>query len=155
MNIVTKIISISHKMRSLETIFYASHNLMKYEFNTLAVILNVLVEKENICAKDIAKVNGMSLSAVSRLLNNMEQKNLISRNIDKADRRNVIVHISDDGKKIFNEFASMMDNFLEKIFSQLTDTERPLYNELSNKLIDATETELTAALNKFTEANND
>lgn len=84
-----------------------------------AYVLRVVLEQPGISMKQIAEVLELAPSTVSRFVDSLINKKLLSRKLDGEDRR---------GTRIFPTAAA------EKIHQQLEDTGKQLYTNM-NKII--------------------
>ena len=57
--------------------------------------------------------------AVSRTLNSLEEKNLIVRSVNKSDRRNTLVTLTDLGWEKNRDSGERISGFMRKIFSRV------------------------------------
>ena len=60
-------------------------------------------------------------SAVSRSLRNLEVQGLIERTVNRADRRNTCVTLTEKGKKKQEEIAATLGEFGRSVVSQMSD----------------------------------
>ncbi len=89
---------------------------------------------KNITVNELANELGVSIPAVSRMLRNMESKNLISREIDKDCRRNTIVIITEEGKQIFHSNKEKIRSIVTNIVENFTEQELNLMFDVRNKI---------------------
>lgn len=106
----------------------------KYVFETLSLLKAGMDKGEKVFVSDLANVNDMPMSGVSRLLKNMEEKELIIRETDPEDRRNTIVSLSSKGLEVYQKKLGETEQFLSDIFSVFTEEERRTYMKLTAKL---------------------
>lgn len=86
------------------------------------------------CVGDITETMHISKPAVSQILNNLERRELITRAIDKKDRRKITVNLTPAGRAALHEAMTclneMMDDVLNSFGSENTKTLVALLNEL-------------------------
>lgn len=58
-------------------------------------------------------------SSVSRTLRRLEEKGCIERIVDKGDRRNVYVRITETGNRLRREVKQQVDCFMERVIGQM------------------------------------
>ena len=88
--------------------------------------------------KDIAQGCHIEAASLSTILNGMEKNGLITRNIDKYNRRNINIFMTEKGKEICKrieqEFITIEKkafyNFSEKEIQKLTEYMIKIYNNL-------------------------
>ncbi len=88
--------------------------------------LTLLKERGDLAQQDITRVFGLDASNVVGLLNEMEERGLILRRRDDADRRRHIVALTDEGAlvldKTFTRLASIEDELLHSLSPQERET---------------------------------
>ena len=63
-----------------------------------------LPEMKGVKVSDLAKAVRMTMPGVSRALAGLEEKGIIERRIDKSDRRNTLVFLTEDGYSKIREY---------------------------------------------------
>ncbi len=84
-------------------------------------ILETLV-KSNSDASNLAQTTGLDRASITNLLNKLEPKRLITRVLDKQDRRRLIVSITPEGKKLYAKIVVLANEFELSIRSKTTGT---------------------------------
>ncbi|WP_183092012.1 MarR family winged helix-turn-helix transcriptional regulator [Mycetocola lacteus] len=88
--------------------------------------LTLLKERGDLAQQDITRVFGLDASNVVGLLNEMEERGLILRRRDNADRRRHIVALTDEGALVldttFTRLASIEDELLHALSPQERET---------------------------------
>jgi len=80
---------------------------------------NTAGSENNIGMSDVSKYLSVSKAAISNMLSSLEKKGYINREIDRSNRRNLIVTLTPEGRKIL-EFKYMEFNgMLEKVITRL------------------------------------
>lgn len=105
-------------------------------------VLDYLQQNNGAMQKDIAKGCHIEPASLSTILNGMEKHGLITRNIDKQNRRNINIFMTEKGKEICKqieqEFIAIEKkafyNFSEKEVNQLTEYMIRLHNNLEEPL---------------------
>lgn len=110
------------------------HKPQKYEFETLAVIKKCEKENKKIYVSELAELNDMPISGISRLLRGMEEKGYVLRRTDQNDRRNTYVLLTDKGNELYQSMLDGVQEFFSAVMSHLTDDERHTYIRLTAKL---------------------
>jgi DNA-binding MarR family transcriptional regulator len=77
--------------------------------------------------------------AVSQILNALEKKGYVSREIDKDDRRRIAVTLTPDGKEILSKTKEYTDQRIEKIISRFGEENTKELIRLFNLLSDISE----------------
>ena len=76
-------------------------------------------EERKITTSGLAERMQVQPSAISRTLRNLEEKGFIERTINKADRRNTYVELTEQGNVVLKECKNTVDELLEAVFSKM------------------------------------
>lgn len=68
---------------------------------------------------ELADKTHMQMPAVSRTLKNLEERELIERTINKSDRRNTYVSLTEHGREIWKEMEVTMGEFAAAVLSRM------------------------------------
>ncbi|ADL50304.1 MarR family winged helix-turn-helix transcriptional regulator [Clostridium cellulovorans] len=90
-----------------------------------------------ISLNELADILTLDKSTMSRTINNLVDKKLVIREIDPTDRRYVMIKLTDEGMKIFNDIESSMNQYYGIVFNNLPENKREQVLESLNLLIDA------------------
>ncbi len=97
------------------------------EFTLMQAIRhNSLESKSNIDLTHVQKSLFITKSAISQMLGVLEKKGYINRDIDKANRRKLIVTLTEKGENALKCVEDVFDRRIERIIKQLgkEDTEQ-------------------------------
>ena len=72
-----------------------------------------------IVPSDIARYIGASTARVANILNNLEEKGLISREISREDRRKILVFLTDKGRKETKERRTRTITRISNVFEAM------------------------------------
>jgi DNA-binding MarR family transcriptional regulator len=89
----------------------------------------------------LAKRLGLSSGAMTNRLDNMERRGVIRRVDDPDDRRGVIVELTDEGRRLWDEAVGVQAEKESVVGHALTVAEREELNELLRRLMHAFEAE--------------
>lgn len=108
------------------------------------IIMMKLVENctgsiKNVYVSDMKSGLFISKSAVSQLLNSLEKKGYIMRDIDTADRRKISVILTPAGRETMNRMKEYFDKVLSETISRLGEKDARQMVVLFNRLVDITE----------------
>jgi len=92
----------------------------------------------NVHISDIQNLLYISKAGVSKMLGVLEKKGYIARDVDKNNRRTLIITLTQDGKKILNELEKSADEQLIEIIDRLGEEKTEQFIELVNKFVDIT-----------------
>jgi len=90
----------------------------------------------NIHISDIQNLLYISKAGVSKMLGVLERKGYIARDVDKNNRRTLIITLTQDGKKKLNELEKSADELLIKITGQLGEEKTEQFIKLVNEFAD-------------------
>ncbi len=82
-------------------------------------LLAYLAEEEGLSMSNIAKMMGHSTAAATGMVDKLQELGYIYRSTAAADRRKILVHITESGNKIVEE---MRDNLVQDIAGMLNQT---------------------------------
>jgi DNA-binding MarR family transcriptional regulator len=108
------------------------------------IIMMRLVENctgsvKNVYVSDMKIGLFISKSAVSQLLNSLESKGYIKRDIDKADRRKVSIILTPEGRGTMGRMKEYFDKILCETISRLGEQDAQQLVVLFNRLVDIME----------------
>ena len=98
--------------------------------------LSYLAFIENkITPSELSEKLGVSLPRIVSVLNSLEAKCLITKNIDNIDKRKTIINITEDGKKFVENRKDEAINKVAKVLEKLEDEEINEYIRLTEKIV--------------------
>jgi DNA-binding MarR family transcriptional regulator len=83
---------------------------------------------------ELADCTGVTRATVSGLLDGMERDGLVVRKADPADRRQVRVHLTPQGRELLNRIRPAYCHWFSELVAALTETERQLLIALLEKI---------------------
>ena len=93
-----------------------------------------------ICVKELANVLKLDKSAVSRAVEELVQKGFVIREPSKADRRSVVLTLTEEGEARFNKIENDMYEKFKKVFVRIPKDKQEqvlealqIYNEACEK----------------------
>lgn len=143
-NLKEEFIRAAHRMRKLN-MSHVFSNVSQGEFFALEMIRKCQEragEGRGIIVSDLAKSLRISPPAASRTLRNMEEKDLIRREVDRNDRRNTYVYLTEKGMERRDMAAKAMDDFSERVMKRMGDENVEMLISLINKMTSVMEEEL-------------
>lgn len=100
---------------------------------------NIIGSDNNTRISDIQNQLNVSKSAVSKMLGVLEKKGYIYRDIDKENRRNLVITLTPEGKDILKELEQNLDALIEKIILYLGKDQSEQFVESINSFASATD----------------
>lgn len=119
--------------------------ISKGEFWALKIIQKANLQNESGCGvyvSTIAEHLKVTPSAISRMLKGLEEKELIERKVNKNDRRNTYVTLTEKGKKVTKKVEAEMNEFTKNVISGMGEEDSRTLIRLFNKLVDTMEAEI-------------
>ncbi|MFP3155556.1 MarR family transcriptional regulator [Lachnospiraceae bacterium ZAX-1] len=119
--------------------------LSQGEFFTLQIIAKHMIEHPNekgIYVSKLAKQLHIASSAVSRMLKNLEEKGMIDRAVDRTDRRNTNVFLTENGQKHCEKVMLVFEEYMSRVIEQMGENEVRQMISLCNKMTDIMAEEL-------------
>ncbi len=95
-------------------------------------VLDYLGQNDGAIQKDIAQGCHIEPASLSTILNGMEKNGLITRNMDKQNRRNINIFMTEKGKAIYKQIAQQFTFIVNKA---LTDFSKEETEQLKQYLI--------------------
>lgn len=99
-----------------------------------AQILGLLMEKGNLCMNAISNDLCIDNSAVTRLIDVLEQKQFVQRTISKEDRRMRVITITPKGKKETLRTFELSKNNKEILLQNIEKTDESKLIEMMKKM---------------------
>ncbi len=99
------------------------------------LVLDTIDSGNSICQQDVADLLGKDKSNIKRIVEILEQKELITRVAGKKNNRlvNYLV-ITDNGKRLIKENIDKVKKFMEKVFSVISEDEELYLKQIVKKL---------------------
>lgn len=110
--------------------FFKPHGLTNKQYNILRILRGA---KDPISTSEIRARMLDRMSDVSRIVDRLEIKKLVTKSSCSKDKRKVDVSITEDGMKILKKLDNPVSKLSKEIIP-LTDTEIKTLNKLLNKL---------------------
>ena len=92
----------------------------------------------NVGMSDIRSYLQVTKGAVSQMLSSLEKKGFINRDINKSNRRNLIVTLTAEGRQILERQYGEFSDRLEKIISRLGEDDVRQMITIVNRMIEIT-----------------
>lgn len=114
---------------------FLSLNLKKYNITTEQwSVLLCLTEKDGINQKKLAKEVDKDQATLVRILDILEQKELVIRKKCLEDRRSFLVYSTPKGNKLKNEVYPFIEDVFKNIINGISDDQLNLFIDTLNKI---------------------
>lgn len=112
-------------------------NLKLQKYNITTEQWNVLLrlsKEPKINQKQLAKNVDKDQATLVRILDILEKKKLIKRQLSEEDRRAFLIHITDNGKEMVDELVPFMSDLFEQILSGISVEKLDIYIKVLTKI---------------------
>ena len=96
-------------------------------------------QKEGLTVSALAKALDMPMPAVSRMMKNLEQRNLLERRILPQDRRSILVTITPEGEECTEEFLTRLHRFFHELLQAVDPHDFDKLMQVLNNVMDQME----------------
>lgn len=100
-----------------------------------AKVLFHIYRLSNMRQCDIGKKLGVDNSAVTRMIDRLEKKNLLQRLPSETDRREVLITLTEEGAELVSDVSELANAAIEELCSPLSTEETETLRTLLRKLI--------------------
>ncbi|GAA0358495.1 MarR family winged helix-turn-helix transcriptional regulator [Bacillus horti] len=90
------------------------------ELTTKQVLILELIRTGVTSTKDLADKLNVSTSAISQLLNKLEDKRYVERFINPKNRREIVLKLADKANQYFNDLDSLKDEINREVYGKLS-----------------------------------
>jgi len=98
-------------------------------------VLKILANRGSTVVKDIAvRLNGVSMSSLTRVLDHLEENGYIERKLNREDRRSFVIELSGKGSLLAEAYQHKFEQMAEATLEALTPAERLILVELYTKV---------------------
>jgi DNA-binding MarR family transcriptional regulator len=98
---------------------YLNHHLEDYAINASQLhLLFEISHQKNINQEKIATRCNINKGAVARSIRKLEEKGLVTRQIDDANRRQNIISLTDKGEETLTESINLLKKWEKEVFDQ-------------------------------------
>lgn len=111
------------------------------DFRTMRNIMDK-GEDGKITISELAKKTRVLPSAISRTLKRLEEKGYVERTVNKNDRRNTYVEITDRGREVAQEVREIMRDYGEAVLSKFDEEELSMLISYLNNIYDIAKKEI-------------
>lgn len=125
---------------AIQTAVHKMQPVMMESMNKYAVtptqffVLMFLFKKGSSKISELAEHMGVKPSAVSFMIDRLEQNNFVNREHDKKDRRVVNISLSEEGKEKLNNVLKERKSIFEQQLTTLTSEELEQFAKIAEKL---------------------
>ncbi len=98
-------------------------------------VLKILAQRGSLVVKEIAcRLNNISLSSLTRVLDRLEESEYITRTLNREDRRSFRIQLTEKGGKLAEAYQHKFELMAQGVLEALTPAERMILIELYSKV---------------------
>lgn len=137
----TRLLYAFHRIQKIN--FPIGMDISRMEFFALQVIgrHQQNMDAQGIYVSELAQNLHIASSQTSRMLKNLEERNLIGRCIDGKDRRNTYVYLTEEGTEACRQAQRRMKNYMNRVKAAMGEERIEEMVSLCNELADIMERE--------------
>lgn len=108
-----------------------SSNISQGESGVLLYLLNA---KSNVSQSELSENLGVTMPRIVAVINTLQKKELIEKNVDSIDKRKSIISITNKGKDNIIKKKKDAIKFIENVIKELDEQEIEQYIAISKKI---------------------
>ncbi|MHB9094159.1 MAG: MarR family winged helix-turn-helix transcriptional regulator [Eubacteriales bacterium] len=89
-------------------------------------ILHEITRQTEPSMLQVAEALGVDITTFSRQIKTLVRKGLVKKTTDPEDRRIQLLSLTPEGQRVKKEIDLLMERYMEKIFSKMTEFEREM-----------------------------
>lgn len=97
-------------------------------------VLQTLTEEDGITQAELSRRTEKDPTNVTRILDQLERKELIRRGANKGDRRSFLIHVTESGRSLSQKLLPVEIEFTQSYISDLTEEELTLFRRAFQKI---------------------
>lgn len=118
-----------------------NNKLIKYNVTKSQWIALYYINREkSITQKKLALLMGAKGSTVTGILNRVEKEDLISRSIDKNDKRKNLLSLTEKGRELTEKLTKIAQDFRDACLEDVTVEEQETFLKVLDKMVVSAET---------------
>ena len=98
------------------------------------ILLKNIAENDGLSQNQLCVIVEKSAANVTRILDRLEKKAFLRRERNPADRRSILLFLTDQGKKLVKEVAVLFESFSEQLVIDISSQEQVLFSQLLHKI---------------------
>ena len=135
-NLMQEIYAIGKRLEELK-IF---HRAMPFNNTEMQMMREIIAAKERgsrVISSGLAKLLGITRSAVSQMVKKLESKGVVRRVPDSRDKKIAYIELSENARSIYEESRARVNGLLERIVAKLGAEKVEHFITGTNEFIDA------------------
>jgi len=107
---------------------------MKLTMPQFVLLFTINEEKEEVILKDMAEKLGKDKSAILRMIDLLEKKELVRRVVDQNDRRKNQLMVTKKGERLILEFRKIESELNGELLEGLSDADMETFYKVANHI---------------------
>ena len=135
-NLMQEMYAIGKRLEELK-IF---HRAMPFNNTEMQMMREIIAAKERgsrVISSGLAKLLGITRSAVSQMVKKLESKGVVRRVPDSRDKKIAYIELSENARSIYEESRARVNGLLERIVEKLGEEKVEHFITGTNEFIDA------------------
>ena len=135
-NLMQEMYAIGKRLEELK-IF---HRAMPFNNTEMQMMREIIAAKERgsrVISSGLAKLLGITRSAVSQMVKKLESKGVVRRVPDSRDKKIAYIELSENARSIYEESRARVNGLLERIVAKLGEEKVEHFITGTNEFIDA------------------
>jgi len=124
------IVNTGRKLSLNLTQLFQSHRLTSEQWSLLVSLHN----EDKISQKELADRTGKDPANITRMLDQLESKGLVSRQPNPEDRRSYLMHITASGREAAIDLIPVEQKFMKEMLADITEAEIEAFRAFIGKL---------------------
>ena len=107
---------------------------IKLTMPQFVLLFKISEEKEEVTLKDMAEKFGKDKSAILRMIDLLEKKELVRRAVDQNDRRKNQLLVTKKGERLIAEFREIESELNSELLEGLSDADMETFYKVANHI---------------------
>ena len=95
----------------------------------------ISIKDEDVIQKDMAEIMGKDKSAILRLIDSLEEKELIRRVVDKNDRRKNYLMVTKQGERALKSYLDIVYGIIDELELGIAESDLITYKKVLTKVM--------------------
>jgi MarR family transcriptional regulator, transcriptional regulator for hemolysin len=107
---------------------------MKPTIEQFGLLHAISMKEDDVIQKDMADILGKDKSAILRLIDSLEEKELVRRVVDTNDRRKNCLMVTKKGERVIKQFLKIEIELMEELQQGLTASDMETFYKVINHI---------------------
>jgi MarR family transcriptional regulator for hemolysin len=107
---------------------------IKISIEQFGLLQAISLKEEDVIQKDMAEIMGKDKSAILRLIDSLEEKDLIRRVVDNKDRRKNYLMVTKIGYRVIKRYTVIVDELMLEIQQGLNKSDKDAFRKAVNHI---------------------